>query len=477
MNKISTKSYPSSLLTNRGEYNLLITYSEIKENIIDKFEDINIKNNITEYSNEEIKQEIESKLKLKIYKDLSNNTTNNTLKYLFFHLRNAIYIKIRNNKVVLFQPFANALYKNNWSHNIKLDSNDSFIINKNYNISDKTEIYNYIKYKEKYFKIYQRYLINKELWWCNNIIINNEERKDIWGTHSLDLYKEILTETCKNHKINDIDFFINKRDHPLLKKDLTEPYDKLYPEKQLLDNIYQNQSYTPILSPYVDDKYADIPFIIPDDWKMIQNDYEYKILENISWKDKIETAFFRGSATGYPTLENNQRLQIAKLNQEWNGMDNLLNAGIVSFNSKDKVNIDRTVTFVKKNKLNIKLLEKVPMNEQIKYKYILSIAGHSGGINRISWLLQSGCLWLKIKPLDIIDATDSWYSPLLNSGEHYIEIKSDLSDLKEKILWCRENDDKCKEIVENAKEIYNKYFTKEGLMNYSAYILNSINQL
>lgn len=215
--KIETKTYPSSILNDRGNYNLLITYEEVKKYIVDQF-DNNIKNENTTTKdtlaiNEKLEENITELLKLPIYKNLSNNTTLNSLKYLFFHLRNAIYVKIRDNKVIMFQPFANALYKNNWSHNIILDNGTD-----NKDKSDKTNIYLYIKNKEKEFKIYQKYIMNKEEWWCNNILINTEKRADVWGTHSLDLYKEILDETCKTHKINNVDFFLNKRDHPLLKK-------------------------------------------------------------------------------------------------------------------------------------------------------------------------------------------------------------------------------------------------------------------
>lgn len=152
----------------------------------------------------------------------------------------------------------------------------------------------------------------------------------------------------------------------------------------------------------------------------------------------------------------------------------MLNAGITSYNPKDKIDTNLTMTFIKKNEVNIKLVNRIPMNEQIKYKYILSIAGHSGGVNRISWILQSGCLWMKVKPLDIIDATDSWYSPLIEEGKHYIGINSDLSNLEDKINWCRNNDSECEKIMNNAKELYDTYFTKDGLMKYSAFILNSI---
>lgn len=462
MIKINIKKFPGSLLKNRGEYNLLITYTEVYDNIIRNISEIkNIKIiNKKQYYNE-IENNIKNILKLKIYQNLSNYTTINTLNYLFNHMRNAIYIKIRNNKVVQYQPFANYFYKNNWSDNIKFENSN--------NINE------YIKYKSTYFKIYKKYITNIEQWWCNNIIINNEHRSDIWGVHSLKIYKEILDETCLNYKINDVDFFINKRDHPMLKTDLTEPYEQLYKKNTKLHDIYQNKSYTPILSPYVDKKYADIPYIIPDDWNLIKDDYEYKIKIDIPWEEKIDTAIFRGSATGYTTLKNNQRIQIAKLSQEMSKSkyNNLLNAGIVSYNSRDKIDDNLTLTFIKPNIVD--LVEKIPMHEQIKYKYIISIAGHSGGINRISWILQSGCLWLKVEPLDIINATESWYSPLLKPNIHYISIKSDLSDLQEKILWCRSHDNECKKIMENAKLIYNQYFTKDNLLKYSAFILNSIN--
>jgi len=457
---INTRNYPSSILSDRGEYNLLITYPEIKKNIINKLSNTKNDKYITKYQNENIVNSINEYCKLPIYSNLSKYTTINSINYLFFHLRNAIYVKIRNNKVVEFLPFANAFYRNNWSHNIKLDESKN--------------VHEYIQYKKKYYKVYQKYLLDKERWWCNSVIINNDDRKDIWGTHSLDIYKDILDETCKNKKINDIDFFINKRDHPMLKKDLTEPYDNLFPAKKKLEGIYLNQHYTPILSPYVDNEFADIPYIIPDDWKLCQEDYEYKIKNDIKWEDKVNTAFFRGSATGHTDICDNQRLQISKLNQEWNGRDNLLDAGIVSLNNKDKIDTNLTVKFIKKDEQNIKLLNRIPMNEQIKYKYILSIAGHSGGVNRISWILQSGCLWLKIKPLKIIKATESWYSPLLKKDIHYIEIKEDLSDLEEKILWCRENDKECQDISNNAKQLYEKYFNKNQLINYSELVLNSI---
>jgi hypothetical protein len=67
-----------------------------------------------------------------------------------------------------------------------------------------------------------------------------------------------------------------------------------------------------------------------------------------------------------------------------------------------------------------------------------------------------------------------WYSRLLKPYEHYVPIKKDLSDLEKQINWCKENDNKCKEIIKNAHELVEKYLTKDGLLDYMESLLNRI---
>jgi hypothetical protein len=45
-------------------------------------------------------------------------------------------------------------------------------------------------------------------------------------------------------------------------------------------------------------------------------------------------------------------------------------------------------------------------------------------------------------------------------------VKKDLSDLEEKIEWCRANDDACRKIAEAAVETYERYVSKEGILDY-----------
>ena len=59
-----------------------------------------------------------------------------------------------------------------------------------------------------------------------------------------------------------------------------------------------------------------------------------------------------------------------------------------------------------------------------------------------------------------------WYFPLLKPYVDHVPVKADLSDLEEKIRWCRENDEKCRIIGENAKKFYDRYVGRDALLDY-----------
>jgi hypothetical protein len=110
------------------------------------------------------------------------------------------------------------------------------------------------------------------------------------------------------------------------------------------------------------------------------------------------------------------------------------------------------------------------MNEQVCYKYLINISGHTSS-NRENWILKSGCLMLAVESL-YDDYT--WIKNNIKPWKHYVPIKSDLSDLEEKILWCRSNDDECKQIVKRARVFADLYFNKNTIADYMAYLMNRI---
>ena len=455
------------------EFQILSKWDEINKEIIQKYLDnkIDINKKIKHRkTNKKEYIDINERLNDIKYKNLNNESCINTIKYVFYKIRSGIFIYIKNNKLEAFIPFANKYFINNWSRNIKL-----------YSETKEHNLKGFINTKKKYLKQYKKYIPETKQWWVNAYIINNELFENVWGQHSLKEYYDMILETLNNHTVNDCFFIINKRDHPLLHADLLEPYPNMYTKNKTpkIENKYQYNNYIPILSPYTNKYYLDIPFIIPQDWQLAISDKSYYHIENnIKWEDKISTALFRGSGTGSMELEYNQRLQISKLDYEWKETKpGLLDAGIVSWNSRDKIDSKLQINYIKPelmNKIGIYLKSRIPMNEQIRYKYILNIDGHSNP-NRTSYLLQMGCLILMVDSY-YVTGNICWYTDLLKPYEHYIPIKYDFSDLEKQILWCRENDDKCKKIVENAKTLYNKYFNKENILNHCAYLFNQISK-
>lgn len=67
-----------------------------------------------------------------------------------------------------------------------------------------------------------------------------------------------------------------------------------------------------------------------------------------------------------------------------------------------------------------------------------------------------------------------WYFPLLRPFVDHVPVKADMSDLEEKIQWCRDNDEKCREIATNAKKLYDQYCAKEGILDYLEIVTHKI---
>ena len=65
----------------------------------------------------------------------------------------------------------------------------------------------------------------------------------------------------------DVEFFINKRDFPQLKRNVSEPYDFIYDQDNVPLDREKYTSYAPIASFFVGNDFADVPFVTTDDWE------------------------------------------------------------------------------------------------------------------------------------------------------------------------------------------------------------------
>ena len=208
-----------------------------------------------------------------------------------------------------------------------------------------------------------------------------------------------------------------------------------------------------------------------------------------SWEDKIPVAFFRGTATGGGvTVETNQRLHLAQLSHDWgqrmgleeNNGENVvyshLDAKITGWNLRDKKIASGRMTYIDKANFKFsgdKKTNFVPIYEQSRYKYVIYAEGHCAAC-RYGFMMQLGSVILKVDSKCVAD--QMWYFPLLQPYVDHVPVKADLSDLKEQIEWCRANDDTCRQIASNAKALYSRYISRDGILDYMQAIFVEISK-
>lgn len=192
---------------------------------------------------------VRSRLNLPVHSLLSQESRFNTLNYLFFHMKCGIFVMFRNSQLVMFTPFVNKDYENNWGQVLRLDSSDGSL--ESYQLERKE--YYHQKQIEQYLPMSQ--------WWANgNIICNvykNSSANQYWGDHFLLALKDMFAELARTREIPDCEFFLNKRDYPQLKvgKDgkAVEPYGFIYDkdDRDAAQDVpltrFSYESYLPIM--------------------------------------------------------------------------------------------------------------------------------------------------------------------------------------------------------------------------------------
>ena len=398
------------------------------------------------------------------YKNIGPDTMMNTFRYIFYKFKKGIFVKIIDNKLKVFLPFSNASYENEWSHKIKVD-----------NIKYGT-IHNFLRFITEtsgYTFNPKRVSNNIKTWYGNNSIVRYEYPISE-GDTNVTTIKNMLEELCEKRKIPDVEFFINRRDFPIITKDSTEPYNNIWGNKTTPLVSHCFDKYLPILSVSNTSRYSDVLFPVYEDWERIQSKHNkyfppkcknYQHEFNTEWTDKKPIAVFRGGSTGTGvTIETNPRLKIAYMSsiskKDEDGLP-FIDTGITNWNLRPrKLEDNEYLQTIDIKNIGFDLVGKLTPDEQSNYKYIINIDGHVSAF-RLSLEMNMGSVILKID-----SDWKVWYSQFLKPYVHYVPVKSDLSDLYSQIKWCKNNDDKCKDIVNNAKEFYNTYLQEDGVLDY-----------
>ena len=367
----------------------------------------------------------------------NHGSVTDTFNYIFIYLKKALFIQYMNGKMV-FLPFSNNHYQNNFFKDIQ--------IHPKYGTLD-----NFIKLVQS---LENRKFIRKRV---------NHEISKWYGNNGLVRYEYPVPEGCSGIKnlhemfssISNIpnfcEFFVNKRDFPLVRKDRNHAYTRMYGMKPIKEII----NFSPVLSMVCHDDYDDIAIPNWFDWEQAKTKYEF-----INWEEKKNIVIFRGASTGNPG-NRNLRINACLLKYPW------LDAGITKWNARPRINIEYSPYLETIDKKELALENFVTPREQSGYKYLLNIPGHVCAY-RLSLELQMGSV------IFLVDCEYKlWFQKFLiptNISEniigHYIPIKQDFSNLKQVWTWCEKNPIHCKKIVENAGKFHEKYLTSSGMLTH-----------
>ena len=279
-----------------------------------------------------------------------------------------------------------------------------------------------------------------------------KERKDSFATEFNDWINSI------DISFPDGVFILDLTDNVILRND-DKPYWQTYTQEQI-----GMPSYLPILGYSGAKNFLDIPIPNFDDIDVIMNPDKQLLKNMYPWNDKISKAVFRGNPTGCGTSsKTNMRIRLAEM---MSSNSKYLDVGLI----KTSNNMPRfdPIEGLRLIQVNATPVDKIDMQEQGKYKYIIHIDGNVAAYRLLKTMLL-GSVILKVE-----GKYNLWVEHLLQDGIHFISVKEDLSDLIEKIEWCMGHDEECKVIAENGVKIASKILNKDYINDSFVKILWSV---
>jgi len=412
----------------------LINMSEIENEIFNTF------TNPKPFSNDDIKNENIKEIVDNSFKHFNKNLTKEdlfkTITFLFETFNELLYFRIRNNKLESSYHLYNYNNKIDWMKHVKT------IAKNGYKSIDEDLIDIMNSQGKTYYTLRKPHFIPADN--CKINFDSYEYFNDI--NQNIKNINDMINLTIKNFKIiPDSDILINIKEFPLINKDNKIAYTHLLNNE--LSKITTINNFFPFGSKSVNNNSMDIPIPI--------NNIFIKT-KKIKWENKKPIIFFRGDLTDCGLkIDNNQILHIADLSLKNNNIDakitNINNTVRIYNQLIGTININKYEDFIDKNSKN--------PNE---YKYNLNIYNSSLNFNN--------SLILKVE-----SEYKLWYEPLLKDNENIISIKSDYSNLSDKIKWLDNNDILVKKIAKKGYKFTKKYLNEKMISTFWFYYMININ--
>ncbi len=235
-------------------------------------------------------------------------------------------------------------------------------------------------------------------------------------------------------------------------------------------NIELHDSYTYLKN---DKNYTDVftfskfkndskPVLIPDPYMICNwnNQLDY-IKDNISFEDKYNILYFYGTTTGNRNPELNERINMCLWSLNKSNYDFKITK-VAQMNTNDIIKYTGIQNWNKIHTLN-----RISIDEQLKYKYHLILDGNTCRFD--IWNFKTNSLSFKYKSNEML-----WYYPFLQDREHFIEV--DKNNMDKYINYYNNNPKEANRIIQNANDLANTYFNNETHILYTKTLFEEISQ-
>ena len=183
--------------------------------------------------------------------------------------------------------------------------------------------------------------------------------------------------------------------------------------------------------------------LIPDAYYISSSGYSglYQLaLKLPSWSSRDSRVVWRGSVTGqgpFASVTDIPRIKLALASRALNDAD----VAITSVHETMWLFGEMLHGYLADEGL---LGDFWPMHMFSRYRYAFDIDGHANAWSLLEKLIL-GCCVLKVE-----SSFEQWYYDRLHPWQHYVPIAADLSNLAERVQWCRDNDEHCQWIAANG---------------------------
>ena len=173
-----------------------------------------------------------------------------------------------------------------------------------------------------------------------------------------------------------------------------------------------------------------LPFNKPRHWYPLR-----ELIHDIPWEEKRDILMWRGADTGRDNRVGIERYA-GLSGEDW------CDVGFTSmFNKHYEGRSSRSL-----------LKPRMSIPKMLQYRYLLSLEGNDVASN-LKWILASNSVCLMPPP-----TMESWLMEgRLQPWIHYIPVRRDLRDLREKVRWAQNNEKECLKIVKNANKFMSQF--------------------